>query len=329
MEGSNQDASTLNAGAPATETGEIGGFVNSDRPSFDPDGQNLFGTVEDDDAGSPSDADDKGAGEGGEGTSNEGQAADGQDGAGADDKGGKAEDGEDTRFDQHPRFQQLRKERDDERRARERLEAQMEILTRVVDAPPDVQGGTAKEDDLPYRDTSKMTDEEIAEWQANDPKGFADNLTARIKFELLQDMRRQAEVTNKRTATETTYARFAEQNTDFKARWETGEIKRFIDQNPGHNPMSAYHEIVGEERKAALQKQIDEAVAKAKADTEKEVLARFQAKQKANVLGSGPAINPVRNEATPELQDTKRHGGKVTVLASMLQSMRRAGGGAS
>jgi len=321
MEGT-QDASTLNASAPATETGEIGGLVNSDRPSFDPDGQNLFGTVEDDDAGSPSDADDKGAGDDDKGTKD--QATDGQDGAGTDD-GGNADDGDETRFDKHPRFQQIMKERDDERRARERLEAQMEILAKVVDAPPDVQGGKPKEEDLPYRDIGKMTEEELAEWQANDPKGFADNLAAKIKHELLTDMHRQAEATTRRTATEQTYAKFGEKNTDFRARWDSGEIKKFIDQNPGHNPMSAYHEIISEEREKSVQTRIDEAVAKAKADTEKEVLARIQSKQKATVLGPGPAINPVRNEVNPELQDTKRHGGKVTVLADMLRSMRRAG----
>jgi len=322
MEGT-QDASTLNASAPATETGEIGGLVNSDRPSFDPDGQNLFGTVEDDDAaGSPSDADDKSAGDDTTGTSTNKEDQPAGDGTGMD-NGGKADDEENTRFDQHPRFQQLRKERDDERKARERLEAQMEILTKVVDAPPDVEGG--KKDDLPYRDIGQMTEEELAEWQANDPKGFADNLAAKIKHDLLVDMQRQLEATSRRNATEQTYARFAEKNPDFRSRWDSGEIKRFIDQNPGHNPMSAYHEIISEDREKSVQTRIDEAVAKAKTDTEKEVLARIKSKQKANVLGAGPAITPVRDEDASSLNDTKRHGGKVTVLANMLQSMRRAG----
>lgn len=322
MEGT-QDASTLNASAPATETGEIGGFVNSDRPSFDPDGQNLFGTVEDDDAaGSPSDADDKSAGDDTTGTSTNKEDQPAGDGTGMD-NGGKADDEENTRFDQHPRFQQLRKERDDERKARERLEAQMEILTKVVDAPPDVEG--EKTDNLPYRDTGKMTEEELAEWQANDPKGFVDNLAAKIKHDLLVDMQRQSEATSRRNAIEQTYARFAEKNPDFRSRWETGEIKKFIERNPGHNPMSAYHDIISEDREKSVQTRIDEAVAKAKTDTEKEVLARIKSKQKANVLGAGPAITPVRDEDASSLNDTKRHGGKVTVLANMLRSMRRAG----
>lgn len=323
MEG-NQDATTLNVGAPATETGEIGGFVNSDRPSFDPDGQNLFGTVDDDDAGSPSDADDKGAGDNnGKGTTQDQGAGDGQ-GAGAD-KGGKADDGDDTRFDQHPRFQQIIKERNEERKARERLEAQMEILTKVVDAPPDVQGGKPKEEDLPYRDTNAMTEEQLAEWQANDPKGFAENLAAKIKYDLLQDLKQQAAVTAKKTAQEQTYLNFGQKHEDFRTRWESGEIKKYIAENPGHNPMSAYHELVAADRDKSVQAQIDEAVAKAKAETEREVLARIQSKQKAAVLGAGPATTPVRTEIDSELQDTKRHGGKVTVLANILHGMRRAG----
>lgn len=317
----NQDASTLNAGAPATETGEIGGIVEPDRPSFDPDGQNLFGTVEDDDTGSPSDADDKGAG------ADEGKAKEGQAAEGGADKGGAGEDGKKTRYDQDPAWQRIMQERDEARRAKERLEAQMEILTKVVDAPPDVQGKSGSAD-LPYKDTSAMSEEDLAEWQASDPKGYADNLRAQVKYELLRDLEKQKSVETQRSATERTYAEFAQKHPDLQKKWEAGEVQKLMKEHPGHNPMSAYLVSAWDEREATFKTQIEEAVAKAKADTEKEVLAKIKAKQSASVLGGGPAIAP-RGDVDPALADTKRHGGMTAVLANKLAQMRRAGAGAS
>jgi len=318
----NQDSQTLNSTLPATETGEIGGLVGSDRPINADDTLNTSTIDTGDDAGTPSGADDKGAA-----SDDKGDLKDGEDKTGEADKGGKADDGDDTRFDKHPRFQQVMKERDEERRTRERLEAQMEILTKVVEPPPKPDKGEEK---LPYKDTSTMPEDELAQWQANDPKGYEANLAAKIKHELLKDLNQNAETHSRQSAVEKTYETFAEKNADFNDRWKTGEIKQYIDTHPGHNPMSAYHEMIAESREQAFQARLDEAVTKAKADTEKEVLARIKAKQKAHVLDDGPAANihVPGNDDPGNLTTNKSQGGVKGALTNLLHSMRQNAGGA-
>lgn len=301
MESSFEDRQTLNRFTPATETGEIGGLVNSDRPVFADTG--IAGsTVEpDDDAPSSGSADDKPADD------NAAEATPaGEDKPGEADQGGTEEE-KDTRLDRNPRFKQILAERDKERIARERLEAQMEILTKPVAPPPP----PVKDEAPAFKDTSKMSEEELAEWQANDPKSYEANLAARIKYELLRDLNQHAEKHSQEAAVEKTYAAFGSANPDFEAKWKTGEVKKYIDTHPGHNPMSAYHELT-------IQERIDAAVAKAKADTEKEVVARINAKQKATVLGSGPAAAkvPLPSEADDKIK-FKEQGGTRMGLANL------------
>ena len=203
----------------------------------------------------------------------------------------------------------------------------MEILTKVVDAPPDVQG-MDRTKDLPYRDTTEMSEEDLAEWQASDPKGYAANLRAQVKYELLRDLEKQRSAETQRSATERTYAEFAQKHPDLQKKWEQGEVQKLMKDHPGHNPMSAYLVSAWDEREATFKTQLEEATAKAKAEAEKEVLAKIKAKQQASVLGTGPATTP-RGEEDPALADTKRHGGMTAVLAGKLAKMRRAGAGAS
>lgn len=318
----NQDAQTLNSTLPATMTGEIGGLVNADRP-FNAEETTYTSTVDDDDAGPPSGADDKGAKGGEDGTTPTGEKKPGEAA-----KGGEGEGDEETRFDQHPRFQQLIKERDEakatadaERITRERLSAQMEILTKVVEPPPK----PTKAEAPPFKDTADMPEDELAQWQANDPKGYEANLAAKIKHELLTDLNKHAEVNSRQNAVDQTYATFAEQNADFNDRWKTGEIKQYIDQHPGHNPMSAYLVMSADAREKTTQARIDEAVAKAKVDTEKEVLDRVKAKQKVSVMsGQEPAATiTVPGKEDSVLNYPKSQGGMKAGLAQMLATMRR------
>ena len=68
--------------------------------------------------------------------------------------------------------------------------------------------------------------------------------------------------------------------------WDSGEIVRFIEANPGHNPISAYQAMIYETR---MQKAIEEARAKAIKETEEKVNKNWQAKKQARVLGTGPS----------------------------------------
>ena len=218
-------------------------------------------------------------------------------------------EGDETRFDKHPRWQEMLREREEakkaveqERIARAKLEGELEALKRQtqVEKPP------VKAD---YKDITALTAEEIAEWQATDPKGFAANMYAQVKSEALmkmqEDFRAEREAENKKVSIERTYKEFEDKHKDFKPMWDSGEIVRFIEANPGHNPISAYHAMTYENR---MQKAIEEARAKAIKETEEKVNKNWQAKRTARVLGAGPS-GPGADTEDKELKDVKSQGG--------------------
>lgn len=233
-------------------------------------------------------------------------------------------EGDETRFDKHPRWQEMLRERDSvkqqfeqERIARAKLEGELEALKRQtqVEKPP------VKAD---YKDITALTAEEIAEWQATDPKGFAANMYAQVKHEALmkmqEDFRAEREQEKQRISIEKTYKEFEDKHKDFKPMWDSGEIVRFIEANPGHNPISAYHAMTYEAR---MQKAIEEARAKAIKETEEKVNKNWMAKRQARVLGTGPS-GPGADTEDKELKDVKSQGGLYNVLAKRLERLRTA-----
>ena len=233
-------------------------------------------------------------------------------------------EGDETRFDKHPRWQEMLREREEakkaveqERIARAKLEGELEALKRQtqVEKPP------VKAD---YKDITALTAEEIAEWQATDPKGFAANMYAQVKHEALmkmqEDFKAEREAETKKASIEKTYKEFEDKHKDFKPMWDSGEIVRFIEANPGHNPISAYHAMTYETR---MQKAIEEARAKAIKETEEKVNKNWMAKRQARVLGTGPS-GPGADTEDKELKDVKSQGGLYNVLAKRLERLRTA-----
>lgn len=233
-------------------------------------------------------------------------------------------EGDETRFDKHPRWQQMIQEREQakqtaeqERIARAKLEGELEALRRQ----PPVEKAPAKAD---YKDITALTDEEIAEWQATDPKGFAANMYAQVKAEAMTQMQEslkaEREQEKNRISIEKTYKEFEDKHKDFKPMWDSGEIVKFIEANPGHNPISAYQAMTYETR---MQKAIEEARAKAIKETEEKVNKNWQAKRTARVLGTGPSGTGTETE-DKELKDVKTQGGLYNVLAKRLDRLRAA-----
>jgi len=279
---------------------EVGGLVHTDAPKIDPDSVNTFHDLDDVDASSG--ADDKKLGE------EESKAA-------AEKAAADAKAKEDERFDKHPRFQKIMAERDEARLNAARLEGRLETVVPKVPAP--VQ--------LPFKDISALTAEQIREWQDEDPKGFADNLRKQARHEAQEAIRaelRTKEASNKEyNDLKTTYDNFEKKNPEFRKMWDEGIIVAYIEKNPGHNPISAYLEMTEESRSKDTDKRIEEAVAKAKKETEEAANKRFLAKKKATTLTGSPA-GVVQQGIDPALADTKKHGGVTSVLADRLKSLR-------
>jgi len=230
-----------------------------------------------------------------------------------------------TRFDKHPRWQQMLQEReqakqvaDQERIARARLEGELEALKRqpAVEPPP-----TPK---LNYKDVTSLTADEIAEWQATDPKGFAANMYAQVKAEAIREtqaaLKAEQSAEQSRASIERTYKEFETKNPDFKPLWDSGQIVKFIEANPGHNPISAYQAMTYDTR---MQKAIEEAKAQAAKEAEERVNKNWQAKKTARVLGTGPSGAGADTE-DKELKNIKEQGGMISVLAKRLDRLRAA-----
>jgi hypothetical protein len=121
------------------------------------------------------------------------------------------------------------------------------------------------------------------------------------------------------TKVEETYRTYAQDNPDFDQLWDSGDIRKFMDEHPGHNAISAHMAMTAEARQ---EKAIKDAVAKAlkEADT-----ARRSVRKTASILGQGPTAAPTSPAAsTEDIKNPNKFGGHTSVLAARLAERRRA-----
>ena len=88
--------------------------------------------------------------------------------------GDKVAKGDSERFDKHPRFVELNrrvKSFDEENRL---LKAELDQIKAKLETP-------ATPDPPPFKDWSKMSEDELLDWQSSDPKGFIDNFLRRTE----------------------------------------------------------------------------------------------------------------------------------------------------
>ena len=136
------------------------------------------------------------------------------------------------------------------------------------------QGG-GKTEELP--NVLELENNDILERLNENPKGFMSDLTRQIRTELMDDLNR----TQSQNHTEAqmrramkTFEDFGSKHSDFDEMWDDGHgpIGEFMEQNPGHNAISAYHEITAENRiKAAVE------------DSKKALTAQFEKDKKKAV----------------------------------------------
>lgn len=248
--------------------------------------------------------------------------ADGHDPAG-DPKPGEGESPDDsTRFDKHPRFVELNTRLKAAEESNKQLSAQITEI-KTSQAP---NSESDKPAELPYKDLSVMTDEEILDWQSEDPKGYVENINKMVAHQIqngistaLTQNSEQTQQANMEAQVEKTYKAYATENPEFDSMWATGDIKAYMDQNPGHNAISAHMAMTSETRQ---QKAIDDAVAEAlsKAET-----ARRSTRKAGSILGPGPSSVPTSPKSSDdELKNPQKYGGSTSVLAARLERMRAA-----
>lgn len=183
-------------------------------------------------------------------------------------------------FHKHPRFQEMNK-------TIKELKAQVEQLTaKPAEETPE---------DLGYRDITKLTPDEIQDWQDEDPVGWAKNLLMQAKAEARNDIHAEAHQNTMRAAADKTLDDFVKAHPDFDEVYESRVLSRYCDEHPGHNIISAYLAINEEKAREAHGKEIET------------LKASFEAEKKA-------AIDAAVKEAVEKIQKQYRAKESVTVI---------------
>ena len=221
---------------------------------------------------------------------------------------------DDARFDKHPRFQELI-------HSKNTLKEQVQALQSKVD-----EGLKPKETEDPgYKDVSKMTAEEIREWMEEDPVAYTANIAKQIRAEVMKEVDEKSSQRTHEDQVFKTLDDYAAKNKTFDPMWDSGEIQKFMNKNPGHNAMSAHMALTAEGAAKDVEIRIKEAVEKAQKETKEKVIKDFKAKRGAQVLSAGPTTTgTVQGKIAPELKDPKKFGGNNTVLAERLKQRRQA-----
>lgn len=224
------------------------------------------------------------------------------------DKTGKK--GQEGRFDKDPDWQRIMKARDEAIERAARAEAVLERIEKSA------KEDKSTEEAPSYKDITQMEADKLREWQEDDPVGYAANLYAQVLSEVRQQIKTEQTQSKQTESITSTFTKFGEKHPDFQKMWDSGEVKKFMDANPGHNAMSAFHELTAEKR-------IQEAAEKAAKEAKEKVISDLKAKRGAAVLSDSPSISPPGGKDV-ELTDTKQRGGLTSVLANRLRSLRES-----
>jgi len=168
-----------------------------------------------------------------------------------------------------------------------------------------------------------MPDEEIVQWQNENPKEFAANILEMAKHELRGEFTETLDSRTHEDAIISTVDKYAGDNPDFDEMWDSGEIQEFMGKNPGHNAISAHMMLKaqkdGEEQAKAHEKAIEDA----KKEGEQAAIDKIRSNRSASVLGAGPQAHPRTDGDAPELKDSKKFGGSTAVLADRSRRRRQ------
>jgi len=286
-----------------------------DMEHFDPDKDNVIDTVEDDNVGGV----DVTTGGAGDKPGKPSEESKGKDGSGDD---SDKKDGDDTadpegkevpeRFDKDPAWQRIIKERNEARTAAEASNQRVKAL----EAPTSVkEDGSDK-----IVDISTLSNEELIDWQNDDPKGYAENLRKYATQDAVVAVRADLNREKQEADITSSYDKYNndnpanDDNTGFVQMWDAGKIQAYMDENPGNTSISAHRALTYDD---FVKKAVDKAVTKAKDEMVKEQKARIV----TDGLGTGPGYAPKTEDK--ELHNTKKRGGLVTALADRLAKRRQ------
>jgi hypothetical protein len=304
--------STLNApgepdgGAASPNSGDTDGGSSSipEAPSTDPDFVNTVGVG----------TEPEGANNTGDQEKDAGGDEEGGEKKGTEDKG----ESDEERFDKHPAWQRIKKQRDEANERAARLEQKVDELTSAVLSKKDEKGG-----ERPPSLLDKEEDE-LREMMDDDPKGFLKAILDEGRNSALSEFQEQSRTQGYQAAVIDTIDQFASEHPDFDQMWDRKEIQSFIDNHPGHNAISAYWALKsdGLMSKEDHEKAVQDAIEKDRANRSSKRLASVQ-----GAGASGSRAVSAHSES-PELKNPSKFGGSTSALVHRLRAKRAEQAGA-
>lgn len=237
----------------------------------------------------------------------------GDKGKGEDDKEkGSEKDSDEDRFDKHPRFQELKSQRDEANKRVQRLEEKVDQLTTNL-----LSGKKAGEEEG-AKTFDDMDEDELRDLMDDDPKGFVANLIKQAQEQVFGELETQSEKEARQSAVIAEIDAFAKEHEDFDKMWDEGKIQSFIKDHPGHNSISAYLMLKQDDfiTKEEHEKVVKQEIEKDRANRGHKQLASTQG------AGGGGARSLQAQAGSPELKDTKSGGGRTSVLVNRLRQRR-------
>lgn len=244
-------------------------------------------------------------------------------------------------FHEHPRWQEMLAERDElkgqiqeqggtlEEQARrideyDRHLRMMDTLSRQQPMQQATPEQPATPD--PFDEILAMPEEQIIDEFQKSPRQFLQSFGENITQKALANAESVAYARAQDDAITKGIDQFADENPDFMDMVIAGDIARFIDRNPIHNAISAYHHLSQQREPEIGDDEIQQYENSIREDERTKTLASVRAKQGAQVLdGSSGAGGPnvgANTAIDPDLQDTQKHGGKRHVLTQRLKAFR-------
>lgn len=243
-------------------------------------------------------------------------------------------------FHEHPRWQQMLQERDQLQQQLEEsnltLEEQGRRLDeydrhlRMMDTLQRMQPQVAAQPEPelqpdPFDEILAMPEEDIIEEFQKSPRQFLQQFGESIEHKAMRQAESVAFSRAQEDAVNRGIDQFAEDNPDFMDMVMSGDIARFIERNPIHNAISAYHTLKLQGEPEVTDAEIEAYENQIREDERQRTLESVRAKQGATVLDGGTDAGPdarTQTHMAPDLQDTEKHGGKVSVIAQRLKALR-------
>ena len=242
---------------------------------------------------------------------------------------------DDTRFDKHPRWQEMLRERNAERERAIALEAELKAHKELM-AKRDESAQKGKAEQPPAKDYEaefKRLDKALdngdisvdehrsqsgklfREQAREEAKALAEERVNAVLKEYREKERQRVEEERHR-AIRDKQAKWLAENPKFTELVKDGTLEKIKKEDPFglHDDYSAYLVWKAGEEKAAAVKEAEE-----------KHKANLKAKREAQTLTAGPAVTP-SEPVDPTLKDSKKFGGRTSVLAEKLAAMRRAAG---